>query len=46
MWVLQDSCTNDYESMVVYAAVDITGMQSVMAGCDASSIAILPYGQW
>ncbi|GFZ11788.1 rop guanine nucleotide exchange factor-like protein [Actinidia rufa] len=39
-------CTNDYESMVVYAAVDITGMPSVMAGCDASSIAILPYGQW
>ncbi|GFZ08055.1 HD-ZIP IV family of homeobox-leucine zipper protein with lipid-binding START domain-containing protein [Actinidia rufa] len=44
MWILQDSCTNAYESMVVYAAVDITGMQSVITGCDASSIAILPYG--
>jgi homeobox-leucine zipper protein len=44
MWILQDSCTNAYESMVVYAPVDITGMQSVMTGCDASSIAVLPSG--
>jgi homeobox-leucine zipper protein len=44
MWILQDSCTNAYESMVVYAPVDITGMQSVMTGCDASNIAILPSG--
>ncbi|KAK9282460.1 hypothetical protein L1049_005378 [Liquidambar formosana] len=44
MWVLQDSCTNAYESMVVYAPVDITGMQSVMTGCDSSNIAILPSG--
>uniref|UniRef100_A0A5B6YQM2 Putative homeobox-leucine zipper protein GLABRA 2 n=1 Tax=Davidia involucrata TaxID=16924 RepID=A0A5B6YQM2_DAVIN len=37
MWVLQDNCTNAYESMVVYAPVDITGMQSVMTGCDSKS---------
>ncbi|KAA8541783.1 hypothetical protein F0562_022935 [Nyssa sinensis] len=44
MWIIQDSCTNAYESMVIYAPVDITGMQSVMTGCDASNIAILPSG--
>lgn len=44
MWVVQDTCTNAYESMVVYAPVDIPGMQSVMTGCDSSSIAILPSG--
>ncbi|KAK6125001.1 hypothetical protein DH2020_041275 [Rehmannia glutinosa] len=44
MWVLQDSSTNAYESMVVYAPVDINGMQSVMTGCDSSNIAVLPSG--
>ncbi|XP_071901499.1 homeobox-leucine zipper protein GLABRA 2 [Coffea arabica] len=44
MWVLQDSCTNAYESMVVYAPVDISSMQSVMTGCDSSNIAVLPSG--
>lgn len=44
MWLLQDSYTNAYESMVVYAPVDITGMQSVITGCDSSNIAILPSG--
>ncbi|XP_061359335.1 homeobox-leucine zipper protein GLABRA 2-like [Gastrolobium bilobum] len=44
MWILQDSCTNPYESMVVYAPVDITGIQSVMTGCDSSNLAILPSG--
>ncbi|KAK7261808.1 hypothetical protein RIF29_28129 [Crotalaria pallida] len=44
MWILQDSCTNTYESMVVYAPVDITGFQSVMTGCDSSNLAILPSG--
>ncbi|KAK4428108.1 Homeobox-leucine zipper protein GLABRA 2 [Sesamum alatum] len=44
MWLLQDSSTNAYESMVVYAPVDINGMQSVMTGCDSSNIAILPSG--
>jgi|UniRef100_A0A2N9FB88 homeobox-leucine zipper protein len=44
MWILQDGCTNGYESMVVYAPVDITGMQSVMTGCDSSNMALLPSG--
>nr|XP_043615141.1 homeobox-leucine zipper protein GLABRA 2 [Erigeron canadensis] len=44
MWMVQDSCTNAYESMVVCAPVAVTNMQSVMAGCDSSSIAILPSG--
>ncbi|KAL4291742.1 hypothetical protein GQ457_14G006180 [Hibiscus cannabinus] len=39
MWMLQDSCTNAFESMVVFAPVDITGMQSVI-----SNIATLPSG--
>ncbi|GAB4850213.1 Homeobox-leucine zipper protein GLABRA 2 [Ancistrocladus abbreviatus] len=44
MWIVQDCSTNAYESMVVYAHVDIPGMQSVMTGCDSSSIAVLPSG--
>lgn len=44
MWVLQDSLTNEYESMVVYAQVDITSMKSVMAGCDPGNITTLPTG--
>ncbi|KZV56104.1 homeobox-leucine zipper protein GLABRA 2 [Dorcoceras hygrometricum] len=44
MWVLQDSATNAYESTVIYAPVDINGMQSVMTGCDSNNIAILPSG--
>ncbi|GKV16248.1 hypothetical protein SLEP1_g26917 [Rubroshorea leprosula] len=44
MWVLQDSCTNAYESMVVFAPVDISGMQSVITGCDSSNIAVLASG--
>ncbi|RWR73432.1 homeobox-leucine zipper protein GLABRA 2 [Cinnamomum micranthum f. kanehirae] len=44
LWILQDSCTNAFESMVVRAAVDIPGMQSVMTGVDSSNIAILSSG--
>lgn len=44
MWMVQDSCTNTYESMVVCAPVSVTNMQSVMAGCDSSTIAVLPSG--
>ncbi|CAN1836544.1 Homeobox-leucine zipper protein GLABRA 2 [Linum perenne] len=43
-WILQDCCTNAYESMIVYAPVDIPGMQSVITGCDSSNITILPSG--
>ncbi|KAL8226304.1 hypothetical protein R6Q59_000147 [Mikania micrantha] len=44
MWMVQDSCTNTYESMVVCSPVAVTTMKSIMAGCDSSSIAILPSG--
>ncbi|XP_077219543.1 HD-ZIP IV family of homeobox-leucine zipper protein with lipid-binding START domain-containing protein [Tasmannia lanceolata] len=44
MWILQDCCTNAFESMIVYAPVDITGMQSVITGCDSSNLSILPSG--
>ncbi|XP_028756131.1 homeobox-leucine zipper protein GLABRA 2 [Neltuma alba] len=43
-WILQDSSTSTYESTVVYAPVDITRMQSVIAGCDSGDVAILPSG--
>lgn len=44
MWILQDSCTNSFESLVVYAPVDINRMQLVMTGCDSSNITLLPSG--
>ncbi|KAK9677101.1 hypothetical protein RND81_11G121200 [Saponaria officinalis] len=44
MWVLQDSSTNIYESMVVYAPIDTSSIQSVMTGCDSSNVAVLPSG--
>ncbi|XP_057542405.1 homeobox-leucine zipper protein GLABRA 2 isoform X2 [Amaranthus tricolor] len=43
-WVLQDSSINTYESMVVYAPVEISDMQSVMTGCDSSNVPVLPSG--
>ncbi|KAL4274251.1 hypothetical protein AHAS_AhasUnG0012000 [Arachis hypogaea] len=43
-WILQDSSTNAYESMVVYAPVDIPSMKNVMNGCDSTNIPILPSG--
>ncbi|KNA21508.1 hypothetical protein SOVF_042550 [Spinacia oleracea] len=43
-WVLQDSSTNSYESMVVYAPVEIPGLQSVMTGCDSSNVPVFPSG--
>lgn len=44
IWVLQDSNTNSYESVVVYAPVDINTTQLVLAGHDPSNIQILPSG--
>ncbi|XP_023513617.1 homeobox-leucine zipper protein GLABRA 2-like [Cucurbita pepo subsp. pepo] len=43
-WIIQDTLTNDYESTVIYAQIDITSMQSVMVGCDPSTITTLPMG--
>jgi len=44
VWIVQDSCTSAYESMVAYAAVEFGGLQSVLTGCDSSNVAILPSG--
>ncbi|KAK7381653.1 hypothetical protein VNO80_00199 [Phaseolus coccineus] len=44
VWVVQDSCTSAYESIVAYAAVEFAGLQSVLTGCDSSNLAILPSG--
>ncbi|KAG9456147.1 hypothetical protein H6P81_000655 [Aristolochia fimbriata] len=44
MWVIQDNCTNSFESLVVYAPVNTTTMQSVITGCDSGSVAVLPSG--
>ncbi|KAL0562136.1 hypothetical protein IC582_002587 [Cucumis melo] len=43
-WILQDSLTNEYESTVVYAEVDMNSMKSVMAGFDSGNITTLPTG--
>ncbi|KAK0597337.1 hypothetical protein LWI29_024221 [Acer saccharum] len=39
LWILQDNCTNSYESMVVYAPVDITGIPSSLSPPPASPAA-------
>ncbi|XP_074375747.1 homeobox-leucine zipper protein GLABRA 2-like isoform X1 [Apium graveolens] len=44
VWILQDSCTNVYESTIVYAPVDISGMQSAITGCDSSNVSVMPSG--
>ncbi|CAJ1951143.1 unnamed protein product [Sphenostylis stenocarpa] len=44
VWVLQDSCTSAFESMVAYAPVDFASLQSVLTGCDSSNLPILPSG--
>lgn len=44
MWILQDGCINTYESLVIFAPIEISNMQSVMTGCDSSNVAILPSG--
>ncbi|XP_068652610.1 homeobox-leucine zipper protein GLABRA 2 [Aristolochia californica] len=44
MWVIQDTCTNAFESLVIFAPVNTNTMQSVITGCDSSSVAILPSG--
>ncbi|RAL45375.1 hypothetical protein DM860_013771 [Cuscuta australis] len=44
MWILQDTCTNVCESIVVFAPIDISSMQSVMTGCDSSHTAVLASG--
>ncbi|XP_039118132.1 homeobox-leucine zipper protein GLABRA 2, partial [Dioscorea cayenensis subsp. rotundata] len=43
-WVVQDSCKNSFEFMIVYSPVDVACMHAVMNGCDSNNIAILPCG--
>ncbi|XP_002979015.2 homeobox-leucine zipper protein HDG2 [Selaginella moellendorffii] len=44
MLILQESCTDDSGSLVVYAPVDIPAMNLVMQGGDPAYVALLPSG--
>ncbi|KAF7829193.1 Homeobox-leucine zipper protein ROC3 [Senna tora] len=42
--VVQESCTDESGSMVVYATIDVDSIQLAMSGEDPSCIALLPQG--
>lgn len=42
--ILQDSSTNSYESAIAFAQVEADSLQSVMTGCDSSSVPVLASG--
>ncbi|CAN6276634.1 unnamed protein product [Urochloa humidicola] len=42
--ILQETCTDKYGAMVVYAPVDFPAMQLVMGGGDSANVALLPSG--
>ncbi|XP_028805969.1 homeobox-leucine zipper protein HDG5 [Neltuma alba] len=42
--VVQESCTDQSGSLVVYATIDVESIQLAMSGEDPSSIALLPQG--
>jgi homeobox-leucine zipper protein len=42
--ILQDSSTNSYESVIAFSQVEDDSLQSVMTGCDSSSVPILASG--
>ncbi|CAN6458042.1 unnamed protein product [Victoria cruziana] len=44
MLILQESCTDASGSYVVYAPVDIVGMNAVLTGGDPECVALLPSG--
>lgn len=44
MLVLQESCTDEMGSLVVYAPVDLPAMNIAMSGDDTSYIPLLPSG--
>lgn len=45
VWIFQDTCTNAFESTIVYASVDPTQIRSVVTtGCDSTNIPLLPSG--
>ncbi|WOK95180.1 homeobox-leucine zipper protein ROC5-like [Canna indica] len=44
MLILQETCTDAYGAMVVYAPVDVPAMHLVMNGGDSAYVAVLPSG--
>jgi homeobox-leucine zipper protein len=42
--ILQDGSTNSYESVIAFSQVEADSLQSVMTGCDSSSVPILASG--
>ena len=44
MLILQECCTDEACSLVVYAPVDIAAMSTVLNGGDPDSVALLPSG--
>ncbi|XP_078432145.1 HD-ZIP IV family of homeobox-leucine zipper protein with lipid-binding START domain-containing protein isoform X2 [Wolffia australiana] len=44
IWFLEETCTNSFESMLVYARVAVERMKAVMNGCDSDDVAALPSG--
>ena len=44
MLILQECCTDETCSLVVYAPVDIAAMSTVLNGGDPDSVALLPSG--
>lgn len=44
MLILQECCTDDSCSLVVYAPVDVSAMSAVLNGGDAECVALLPSG--
>jgi homeobox-leucine zipper protein len=44
MLILQESCTDAFGSLVIYAPVDIPAMNLVMRGGDPAYVALLPSG--
>eukprot|EP00249_Psilotum_nudum_P037059 c9377_g1_i1 orf=796-3156(+) len=44
MLILQECCTDESSSLVIYAPVDISAMSSVLNGGDPDGVALLPSG--
>ncbi|BFG21239.1 hypothetical protein CerSpe_075130 [Prunus speciosa] len=44
MLILQESCTDQTASFVIYAPVDIVAMNAVLIGSDPDYVALLPSG--
>ncbi|PQQ00966.1 putative homeobox protein [Prunus yedoensis var. nudiflora] len=44
MLILQESCTDQTASFVIYAPIDIVAMNAVLIGSDRDYVALLPSG--